>query len=342
MLVQARIGHKSTLEETRIGRLLVTSRANHGRVPWPMVYYGARTGRFSGYDKLNMQNLPKGTAIRKALYAPEGHKLVVADLSQIEARVLAVMAGQEKLIAGFRAGDDVYRSAAADIYNKLPSEVTDEERFVGKTAILGLGYGCGSTKFRTMLGTKIHRDDLPSGEMCFNIVQNYRTQFGAISDYWRRCDRILRAMEGGGWTHIDEWLDVSNQSLLLPQGRVLYYPEIHTARTEGERWGTETLYRDGRGNWTKIYGGKLCENIVQAVAQIIMRDIELRIHTLVGHAGIVAAGQLHDELIYCVPSDHAEKFALLLKREMTRPPEWMPTLPMNCTIAIGDTYDEAK
>ena len=154
-LVAARLGNKSTIEETRTQRFIDISR--RGLLPAPVRYYAAHTGRWGGDDKINLQNLPSrgldGKVLKKSILAPDGCVLIDCDSAQIEARVLAWLAGQDDLVASFRDGEDVYVKMASRIYDKDESEVTKDERFVGKTTILGSGYGMGAVKFQSQMGT---------------------------------------------------------------------------------------------------------------------------------------------------------------------------------------------
>ena len=104
-LVAARLGVRSTIEEKRTERFI--SIGKRGKLPIPLRYYAAHTGRWGGDDKINMQNLPRGSALKKAMCAPEGYKFVDCDLSQIEARTLAWLAEEEELVQAFDRGDDV-------------------------------------------------------------------------------------------------------------------------------------------------------------------------------------------------------------------------------------------
>lgn len=134
-IVAARLGVKSTLEETRTERFIQI--ASRGSLPVPLRYYAAHTGRWGGTDKVNLQNIPRASPLKRAFTAPKGFLLVDSDSSQIEARTLAWLAGQQDLVDAFERGEDVYRIMAARIYNKPIADITDAERFVGKTTILG-------------------------------------------------------------------------------------------------------------------------------------------------------------------------------------------------------------
>jgi len=134
-VVAARLGVKSTLEETRTQALIGVSQ--RGKLPIMLNYYGAHTGRFSGGDKLNLQNLPSrgDNTIRRAIRAEEGHVLVSCDSSQIEARTVAWLAGQNDLVQAFAEGRDVYSEFASEVYGRPISKGDKVERFVGKTCI---------------------------------------------------------------------------------------------------------------------------------------------------------------------------------------------------------------
>jgi DNA polymerase I-like protein with 3'-5' exonuclease and polymerase domains len=189
-LVAARLGTKSTLEETRTQRFIDI--AKRGKMPVPLRYYAAHTGRWGGDDKLNLQNLPsrgkdKGT-LKTAICPPPGYVIIDADSAQIEARIVAWLSGQKDLVIAFEEGRDVYKMMAGSIYGKTVDEVTEEERFVGKTTILGAGYGMGSMKFQMQL--KSFGVELTL-EFCKKILNTYRTQFGHIPMVWKQPIALL-------------------------------------------------------------------------------------------------------------------------------------------------------
>lgn len=134
-LVGARLGVKSTIEETRTQAFIDIS--ERGALPIMLNYYGAHTGRFSGGDKINLQNLPSrgNNKIRQALKAPQYSKIIACDSSQIEARLVAWLAGQEDLVQAFREKRDVYSEFASEVYGRTITKADKIERFVGKTCI---------------------------------------------------------------------------------------------------------------------------------------------------------------------------------------------------------------
>ena len=161
-LMAARLGNKSTLEETRTQRFIDI--AKRGLLPVPVKYYAAHTGRWGGDDKINLQNLPSrgaaGKKLKRSIIAPEGHSLIEADSAQIEARVLAWLAEQDDLVDAFAKGEDVYKKMASRIYGVPEEDVDKDQRFVGKTTILGAGYGMGAVRFTE----QYERQDKPAME----------------------------------------------------------------------------------------------------------------------------------------------------------------------------------
>jgi DNA polymerase len=192
-LIAARLGNKSTLEETRTERFIDI--AKRGTLPVPVRYYAAHTGRWGGADKINLQNLPSrgpnAKKLKKAIIAPEGHTLIDADSSQIEARVLAWFAGQDDLTAAFVNGEDVYVKMAARIYNCDEEDVTGDQRFVGKTTILGAGYGMGAEKFGIQLKT-LGFEVAPHEAR--RIIQIYRDANWKISKVWRDANYMVQQL----------------------------------------------------------------------------------------------------------------------------------------------------
>ena len=202
-LVSARLGVKSTIEETRTAKLMtianITWGSKAGLMPIPLRYSGAHTHRLSGDWKLNMQNLPRSGAIRRALKAPDDHTIVACDASQIEARIVAWFCGQDNLVEQFAKGEDVYSSFASTVFN-MPVNKKDNpaERFIGKTAILGLGYGLGWAKFQSDIkvqskaqtGTEISLTD----EEAQRVVSVYRDAYPMIPLMWKRLNSMIPQM----------------------------------------------------------------------------------------------------------------------------------------------------
>jgi DNA polymerase len=189
---------KSTIGETRAERMLQVASQNHATVPVALNYWGAHTGRWSGGNKMNLQNLKRGGELRKSLVAPPGYVVMVADSAQIEARVLAWLAGQDDIVDAFARGEDVYKKMASRIYGVLVEEVTKDQRFVGKIAVLGLGYGMGAAKFHDTLRKGVMGPPVDLGENeAQRVVHVYRTANHKIGELWKLFDNVLRQMALG-------------------------------------------------------------------------------------------------------------------------------------------------
>jgi DNA polymerase I-like protein with 3'-5' exonuclease and polymerase domains len=347
MLVAARLGTKSTIEETRTQAFIGI--AERGRLPIMLNYYGAHTGRFSGGDKINLQNLPArgNNKIRQALRAPEYHKIIACDSSQIEARMVAWLAGQEDLVQAFREKRDVYSEFATEVYGRTITKADKVERFVGKTCVLGLGYGMGAEKFRRTLeigqaGISVKIDTNEAER----IVRLYRQKNWKIVELWQRCGYALQGILNGGSGTINKCIDYDCEGIILPNGFKLRYTALRANGNGFEYIADARTYKKylasklGGGapvklDWTKIYGGKVVENIVQALAALVIREQMAK----VGQKYKVAF-QVHDEIIItagAADADHAERY---LVECMSTPPAWAADLPVACESGQADNYGD--
>lgn len=344
-LVAARLGVKSTLEETRTQRLISISQLQWPSkqqrwMPIPLRYSGAHTHRLSGDWKINMQNLPgrKNNKIRTSLVAPPGRVVVSVDASQIEARINGWFCKQHDLTELWRTGADVYSTFAGKVYGyEVNKKDHPTERFLGKTCILGLGYGMGPPKFqktvRIQSDSKMTLDDVEAAR----VVGIYRQTYSQITAAWTKLGLIIASM-----THADcyhEWGPVVFQfeSVLLPNGMRLYY---HDLRREGNEWCFTYM-----GKRKRLYGAKLLENIVQALARIATFEAAARVRKRLdrlGVKGLDLAGQVHDELIYVPPVDLAKIVSTTVLEEMAVSPAWGHDLPLTSEAKHGPSYGELK
>ena len=230
-LVSARLGVKSTIEETRTARFI--NIAMRGTMPIPLRYYAAHTGRWGGDDKVNMQNLPRNSPLKDAICAPTGYTMIDCDLSQIEARTLAWLAEEHDLVEAFDRGDDVYKIMASSIYGKPVDKIDKGERFVGKTTILGAGYGMGAMKFQAQLknfGVELDEDE------CKRIIRVYRETYQWIPHLWRSASDALEGIMDGAGALIGRYgvLSVdSARGIRLPNNLHIKYPNLRRQDTEG-------------------------------------------------------------------------------------------------------------
>ena len=333
-LATARLGVKSTIEETRTERFIGI--ASRGVMPIPLRYYAAHTGRWGGDDKINMQNLGRGSRLKHAIRAPKGYQMVDCDSSQIEARTLAWLAGQEDLIEAFENGEDVYKIMASAIYVKAEEDITKDERFVGKTTILGAGYGMGSKKFSSQL--KTFGVEVEEGEAS-RIVSVYRQTYPCIPALWKEAAKVLDAIvedascEFGrkGVLYVE-----GKKGIRLPNGLYIKYPNLRKQTNEDGK--DEYVYDTKRGKTVipnRIYGGKVVENVCQALARIIVGEQMLMIARK-----YKVVMTVHDAVACIVPNSEATTGQEFVEMSMRMRPKWAQELPLNCESGIGRTYGE--
>jgi DNA polymerase len=331
-LVAARLGTKSTLEETRTQRFIDISK--RGKLPVPLRYYAAHTGRWGGDDKLNLQNIPRKSPLKTSIIPPKGYVLIDSDSSQIEARVLAWLSGQNDLVKAFEMGEDVYKMMASSIYNKRIDQITDEERFVGKTTILGAGYGMGAIKFQLQL--KTFNVDLGQ-DFCRHVLKSYRSEFSHIPALWDEGHKSLDALSSEKLVTTTFGIQPQAVSILpgigydLPSGLPLKYMDLRATEVD-ERGRPQYIYSTRKGP-VRIYGGKVVENLCQALARCVIGEQMLRIAK---RYKVVLT--VHDAVACVVPIEEKEVAAAYVQECMRWRPEWAQTLPLNCEVKYGDSY----
>lgn len=336
-IVAARLGVKSTLEETRTERFIGI--AERGSLPVPLRYYAAHTGRWGGDDKLNLQNLPRKSALKKAIIAPTGYSVIDSDSSQIEARTLAWLAGQNDLVAAFDRGEDVYCIMASAIYGRPITKKDERERFVGKTTILGAGYGMGAAKFQAQLKNFGVEVDLEEAQ---RIINTYRETYPKIPELWRTAQAVLGAIIGGQSTEFgrDGVLKVhGTDGILLPNGLYLKYQNLRMVEHEvNGKWKAEFVYDTRKWKVTvpnRIYGGKVIENVCQALARIVIGD-----QLLMVAKKYKVAMTVHDAICAVVPAQEVERAQEYVELCMKLRPQWAPDLPLNCESGYGASYGD--
>ena len=326
-LVAARLGNKSTLEETRTQRFIDI--AKRGVLPVPVRYYAAHTGRWGGDDKINLQNLPSRGAnanmLKRGIIAPQGYSIIDADSAQIEARVLAWLAEQDDLTQAFAKGEDVYKKMASRIYGVAESDVTKDQRFVGKTTILGAGYGMGAQKFQDQLKTFGFDMELHEAR---RVIKIYREANDKINKLWRDAQAFLKDGNSFGLYGV---LFVEDGKILLPSGLYLRYDDLQFTTTDR---GVEFDYKTRRGR-VRIYGGKIIENVCQAIARCIIGEQMLQIAK---RYRVVLT--VHDSIACCVKDEEVDEAQQYIEECMRRPPEWADGLPIDCESGTGKSYGE--
>jgi len=378
LLCEARLKVKSTTERTRATRFYEISQ--RGKLPVPLSYYGAQTGRWTASkgSAINMQNLKRGSFLRKAIMAPEGHQLVVGDLSQIEPRVLAWLSDYEDMLDIFRKGGDPYAAFGAQMFNipDLSKDSHPDLRQSAKSALLGCGYGLGWASFASQLLTgflgakpvmydrafakKLGVDSgyvgrfldwhdnvekmLEIPHTCTEeellthcvaakkIIDIYRSTAYPVVGFWEMCSSLLVSALYEGREHTYKCITFRKEEIVLPNGMSLMYPRLRQEKD-----------KEGKTNWvygedaTKLYAGKITNNIVQGTARIVMTDGMLRVSKKYPIAGTV-----HDELIAVVPDEEVEYAKTWVLAQMTMEPSYMRGIPLDADGGAHRRYGEAK
>ena len=378
LLCEARLRVKSTTERTRAQRFLDISQ--RGSLPVPLSYYGAKSGRWSAAkgSAINMQNLKRGSFLRKAIMAPENYQLVVGDLSQIEPRVLAWLSDYEDMLNIFRSGRDPYASFGAQMFNipGLSKETHPELRQSAKSALLGCGYGLGWASFASQLLTGflgappiryerkfakalgVNRQfyekfvewqeneaklrDIPHTCSIQELVEHaiaskriidiYRATAYKVVEFWDICAVMLEKCLHDGEERKYKCLTFRKEEIELPNGMKLLYPDLRIVKDDKGR--SQYVYGPDA---TKLYAGKITNNVTQALARIVMTDGMLRVSKR-----YFIAGTVHDELIAVVPDAEVEEAKTWVLEQMTIEPRYMPGLPLDADGGAHRRYGLAK
>ena len=378
LLCEARLRVKSTTERTRAQRFLDISQ--RGPLPVPLSYYGAKSGRWSAAkgSAINMQNLKRGSFLRKAIMAPEGHQLVVGDLSQIEPRVLAWLADYEDMLNIFRKGGDPYAAFGAQMFNipGLTKESHPDLRQSAKSALLGCGYGLGWASFASQLLTGFlgappvryekdfakklgvdteyiekfldwdenakrleeiphtcsDKDLLVHAVASKKIIDIYRSTAYQVASFWEMCSGLLEKSLYGGEERQYKCLTFRKEEIQLPNGMKLLYPDLRIIQDDKGR--SQYVYGPDA---TKLYAGKITNNVTQALARIVMTDGMLRVSKR-----YFIAGTVHDELIAVVPDAEVDEAKTWVLEQMTMEPRYMPGIPLDAEGGAHRRYGLAK
>ena len=378
LLCEARLRVKSTTERTRAQRFLDISQ--RGSLPVPLSYYGAATGRWTAAkgSAINMQNLKRGSFLRKAVMAPEGNSLVVGDLSQIEPRVLAWLSDYSEMLDIFRAGGDPYAAFGAQMFNipGLSKESHPDLRQSAKSALLGCGYGLGWASFASQLLTGFLGAPPVRYDMAFakklgvtkeaverfiewddnvlkmqeiphtctekellihcmaakRIIDIYRSTATPVVDLWNMFGQLIETSLYGGKEYTYKCLTFKKGEIVLPSGMSLLYPDLK--RTKDDKGRAQWTYGEDS---TKLYAGKITNNVTQGVARCVMTDGMLRVAKR-----YPVKGTVHDELIAVVPDAEVDDAKTWVLAQMTMEPRYMLGIPLDADGGAHRRYGLAK
>lgn len=367
LLVDTRLGQNSSFIYNRAKAL---SKLANGALPVMLSAFAAHTGRYGGgstegSDRINLQNMPKRNPImkrlRKAIKAPQNMRVVAADSSQIEARILAFVAGQEDLVEIFRIGGDPYSRMAAFIFggdgeeiarrNKAGDKEAKLARTVGKTAVLSAGYGVGASKFGNVLwmnNAKLHEDKEEHMARAEDALAIYRSTNQQITYFWRVCQEVIIRLaneEGGSFGGKDYqyfsfgMMPVAGykkpvQTIELPSGYKLRYFNLRSVEEDGR---IQYVYdrKLGRGFVpARIYGGLLTENIIQSLSFQVLMWQACRMY----EQGIQLYCNVHDSFATIVPFSDAEQTLMAMVQAMHITPPWLEGCPLAAEGSIGNDF----
>ena len=333
-LAQARLDVRSTIAETRAGRL--HSMSTRGPLCIYLAAYGAHTTRWSGGDKVNLQNLPRSGELRSGIAAPEGFLFCAPDQSQGECRILNYLARQEDVVEKFRRGIDPYIGIATTVYGFPVTKAHPRERGTGKQLELSCGFGAGDA---TIQATARKGTYGPSVEISIDEAKRwkeiYRGSHAMVVKYWSYAEKMVLP-----------WLASKNPNPLVwgpfiardgklygPNGAWIDYTtlEWHEDPESGDRyWRLRT-----RRGYVKMYGAKLVENVVQFASRIVTSQAMIRVRA----AGYRIVGMAHDDIWCLIPQDgREEEHKLFLEGCMSVTPSWMPGVPLASEAKMGKTY----
>ena len=338
-LVDCRIAVKSTTNITRAERFLKAG-ARGMSLPCGYAYFRAHTGRWGGNNKMNMQNLTRGGELRLSILAAKGHQIAVADSGQIEARVNGWLWGQDDLLNDFRLADagldrDAYCKFGDVVYGRTITKADSLERFIAKTATLGLGFQMGPAKFQMTLAKGTSGPPVYfTLAQCEAIVNTYRRKNYKIVAGWGICKQIIEDMAAGvqGRHKCISW---EADQIWLPNGMSLKYPDLKKGINEQSGYDEWTYAAGADGARKKIYGGLLCENIVQALARIIVGDQMLKISKK--YRVVMTT---HDEVVTHPKKAQAQKCFDHMFKCMTTPLSWCMDLPLAAEGGFADNYSK--
>lgn len=364
-----------------------------GRVPDTLIYHGASTGRWAG-SGIQTQNFIRATVknwdackedvllvdkgslsfeqfeekhgedlmtvlskmLRGTIRAPGKQLLVASDFSSVEARGVAWVAGASSLVQLFASGGKVYEEFAGKVYGVRPGDILKDsiERFLGKTAVLGCGYGMGGKKF---VATCEAQGKTVSEEEGKRVVDAYRSEYPEIPELWRGLEKVAIAAtqnpgkpyvyEGGVRITFFHHKEDGFLMMQLPSGRKLYYRKprvIQVATAFGTRLALEySTVNSVTRKWQRevTWGGRLTENAVQAICRDLMAEAMLRVR----RAGYTIVMTVHDEVVALLSleqSEDPEYHKGVIQTLMTTVPDWAEGFPIDATADYGKRYSDAK
>jgi DNA polymerase I-like protein with 3'-5' exonuclease and polymerase domains len=335
-LASARIGNKSTIEETRTENFIQI--ANRGKLPVPLKYAGAVVShRWSGVDGINLQNLPRTSELRRAICAPKGYKLVASDLSNIELRLAYWFANSKTKIKQIKDGVDLYKQSASEITGTPYDEVNKDLRYIFKVVNLSGIYGVGAQKMHSILKQGGVEKELYE---VANIVKAYRIANAELVSAWNAAGVLLDNIRAGKVFRIGNGGIISSvpyKGMMKPNGMMLGLPNLRKLITErGESWAYDKLM--GKTIIPEyIHPAKTFQRCIQSLARDIIAE-----HMIQVSKKYPVVMTVHDELVMLCRDIEVDECKAYVKKCMTTAPSWCSDLPLDCEVGVGDNYMDAK
>jgi DNA polymerase len=337
-LVAARLGVKTTIAETRALKFLET--AKRGPLPVYLNFWGAKTtGRYSGGNSINWQNIPArgpSAGLRDALLAPEGYTVLVGDSSNIELRTVMALAGQDDVTEKLRNGVDLYCDFASKLFGREITKKDKAERFLGKTAMLGLQYGAGAARFQEMVRLAKRSDpgvELIDLDRAYKIVDLYRSVHYKVVELWKRCDKVILPDIANGCTmtnvDVNGWFVTQWDGFGRPGEPGVMYNELSH---DGKDW----TYTMGRQR-VNLHGAKVVENLSQHAAMQIVMWQTARINQR-----YPVKLSVHDEAVCVVRNEELDEARAYMEECLSLTPKWCRSIPVSCETGVGPSYGDAK
>lgn len=352
-------------ELPRLNRFINEQEA-YGCVGMPLKVSGASTHRLGG-DLFNIQNLSSGrndgqdATMRKSIMAPAGRVVVAADSSAVEARTLSYITNCRSQLAIFASGGDIYCDMAGAIYNEDPLFIKAQhkagnadytyKRQMGKFVILGSGYSMGGAGFQAQIaaqaGIELSLDEATA------LINTYRNTYIEVPNFWSQCNQVLKDMAAGGkgWFggpdgklfYYDGTIHIAGKrvpSIRLPDGLWLRYCELQMRERKYDDGTSKYAYcyygiKEGRPTWIWTYGGRITENLCQALAFAIMKWQAMNIHQR-----YPIAFNVHDEWVTTAPENEAQQASDFLTECMSQVPAWAQGCPIAAEAAFAQRYGD--
>lgn len=364
---------------SRIDYLQGTANLTSGVLPVHLNYAKAISGRFTGGNNFNIQNLPHpdkisssvlqkaATVIRQSIHAPEGMALVAVDAAQIEARVLAWLVDEEELSKAFANNEDVYSTFAGAVFNEPVKKMSGDSpearrmrdlRTIGKTAILGLGYRMGASCFRNRLKVQaasavetMFASERELNVACRDIVNQYRNRYKKISAFWCEIEEAFReailtgAEQKVGKVSIHPETD--RISIGLPSGRRIVYLSPRISEQEKrisyiDKSG-ETRNFMAEGSRMTYCGKELHGGVLtENIVQGIARDLLVNAIFETEKKGHRVIIHIHDEIIAITPESQAKLTVNDMISAWRNVPDWAPELVLDAEGTYGKNLLDIK